>query len=161
MFVFGDFNIHHKDWLTDSGGTDRSGELCYNFLSQTTLLRSLTFLLRSQTVIFSPALLDLFLSADVSICSTMAFHPLGNSDHVGVSVSNYFPSNSQQGAPLHRITYDYSRPDWDGLQDHLRNVPWEDIFKFNTSAAASERCEWVYVGIDTYIPHCKYQVKSC
>ena len=27
VFVFGDFNIHHKDWLTYSGGTDRSGEL--------------------------------------------------------------------------------------------------------------------------------------
>ena len=30
MFVFGDFNVHHKDWLTYSGGTDRPGELCYN-----------------------------------------------------------------------------------------------------------------------------------
>ena len=30
-FVFGDFNIHHKDWLTSSGGTDESGKLCYNF----------------------------------------------------------------------------------------------------------------------------------
>ena len=24
VFVFGDFNVHHKDWLTYSGGTDRS-----------------------------------------------------------------------------------------------------------------------------------------
>ena len=23
----GDFNVHHKDWLTNSGGTDRPGEL--------------------------------------------------------------------------------------------------------------------------------------
>ena len=29
VFVFGDFNEHHKNWLTYSGGTDRSGELCY------------------------------------------------------------------------------------------------------------------------------------
>ena len=28
VFVFGDFNVHHKDWLTYSGGTDRPGELC-------------------------------------------------------------------------------------------------------------------------------------
>ena len=41
----------------------------------------------------------------------------------------------------------------------MRDVPWEYIFKLNTSAAASERCEWVQVGIDVYIPHCKYQVK--
>ena len=27
VFVFGDFNIHHKDWLTYSGGTDRPAEL--------------------------------------------------------------------------------------------------------------------------------------
>ena len=31
MFVFGDFNVHHKDRLTYSCGTDRPGELCYNF----------------------------------------------------------------------------------------------------------------------------------
>ena len=31
VFVFGDFNVHHKDWFTYSGGTDQPGELCYNF----------------------------------------------------------------------------------------------------------------------------------
>ena len=31
VFVFGDFNIHHKDWLIYYGGTDQPGELCYNF----------------------------------------------------------------------------------------------------------------------------------
>ena len=73
VFVFGDFNVHHKDWLTYSGGTDRPGKLCYNF-----------------------------------------------------SISN----------------------DWDGLRDHLRDVPWEDIFILSASAAASEFFEWVQVGID-------------
>ena len=27
VFVFGDFNVHHKDWLNYSGGTDTPGEL--------------------------------------------------------------------------------------------------------------------------------------
>ena len=31
VFVFGDFNVHHKDWLTYSSGTDRSSEFCHNF----------------------------------------------------------------------------------------------------------------------------------
>ena len=31
VFVFGNLNIHHKDWLIYSGGTDRAVELCYNF----------------------------------------------------------------------------------------------------------------------------------
>ena len=43
----------------------------------------------------------------------MAFVPLGNSDHVVVSVFVDFPTNSQQDASFHRIAYDYSRADWD------------------------------------------------
>ena len=31
VFVFEDFNVHHKDWLTYSGGTDIPCELCYSF----------------------------------------------------------------------------------------------------------------------------------
>ena len=85
----------------------------------------------------SPALLDIFLSSDTSICSTMAFPPLGNSDIV-VSVSIHFPSNSPWYAPFHRIAYDYSHADWSGLRDHLRGFPWEDVFKLGGSSAASE-----------------------
>ena len=107
----------------------------------------------------SPALLDLFISSDDSICPTMAFPSLGKSDHVVVSVSIDFQSHSQRDAPFHRIAYDYSRADWGGLHDHLRDIPWEDIFKLSASAAASEFCEWVQVGIDVYILHRKYHVK--
>ena len=162
MFVFGDFNVHHKDWLTYSGGTDRLGELCYNF----SISNDLTQIVNFPTWIpdcdcHSPALLDLFISSDASICSTMAFPPLGNSDHVVVSVSIDFPINSKQDTPFHRMAYDHSRADWDGLRDHLRYVPWEDIFKLSAFAAAGEFCEWVQVGIDVYIPHRNYQFSEC
>ena len=169
VFVFGDFNVHHKDWLTYSSGTGRPGELCYNFSISDDLTQMVDFSISNyltQMVDFpdydshSPALLDLLISSDASICSTMAFSPLGNSDHVVVSVSINFPTNSQQDAPFHRIANDYSRADWDGPRNHLRDVPWEDIFKIGPSAAASEFCEWIQVGIDVYIPHRKYQVKS-
>ena len=103
----------------------------------------------------SPALLGLFLSSDASICSTMAFPLLGNSDHVLVSVSIDFPLYSQQDTLFHHIAYGYSRADWNGLRDHLRDVPWEHIFRLSTSAAASE----FQVRIDVYTPHQKYQVK--
>ena len=158
VFVFGDFNVYHKDLFTYSGGTNRPGELCYNFA----ILFDLPQMVNFPTQIpdcdsHSPALLDFFLSSDTSICSTMAFPPLGNSDHVVVSVSIDFPTNSQQDAPFYRIAYDYSFADWDGLCDHSRDVPWEVIFKLG--AAANEFCEWVQVGIDVCIPHRKYQVK--
>ena len=57
------------------------------------------------------------------------------------------------------MAYDYSCADWDGLHDHLRDVPWEDIFKLSASAAASELCGWVQVEIDVHIPQSKCQVK--
>ena len=58
----------------------------------------------------------------------MAFLHLGISDHVVVSVSIDFPINSKQDAPFQRIAHDYSRANWDGLCDHLRDVPLEDVF---------------------------------
>ena len=108
----------------------------------------------------SPALLDLYLSSDISICSTMAFTPLGNSDHVVVSVSIDFPINSKQDVPFHCLAYDYSCADWDVFCDHLRDVLWEFVFKLSTSAVACEFCKWIQVGIDAYISHRMYQVKS-
>ena len=61
IFVFGDFNVHHKDWLTYSCGNDwlvNSVTIC---LSQMTLLRWLTFLIRSQTVILIVLLFSIYL----------------------------------------------------------------------------------------------------
>ena len=97
VFVFGDFDIHNKDWVTYSGGTDGLDELCYNFSFWSDLTQMVDF----PTWIpdwgfYSPALLDLFLASSTSICSTMAFIPLGYSDHFVVSVSIDFPSNSKQ-----------------------------------------------------------------
>ena len=71
----------------------------------------------------------------------MAFPTLGNSDHLLVSVSIDFLSNSKQDALFHGIAYDYSHADWDDLCDHSRDTPREDILKISVSAAASEFCE--------------------
>ena len=51
------------------------------------------------------------------------------------------PSNSKREASFHRIAYDNCCADWDGLRDHLRDVPWEDTFKLSASAAACEFCK--------------------
>ena len=99
VFVFADFNVHHKGWLTYSGGTDEPGELCYNFPIANDLTQIVDFPTRiTDCDSHNPALLDLFLTSDASICFTMAFPPLGNSDHVVVSVSIDFPTNSQWDA---------------------------------------------------------------
>ena len=77
----------------------------------------------------------------------MDFPALGNSDHVAVSVSIDFPITSKRDAPFHRIAYELCY-DWDGVRDHLRDVPCEDIFKLSASAAASEFCSgFLLVGL--------------
>ena len=119
VFAFGDFNVHHKDWLIYSGGTDRSGELCYNFSISNDLTQMVNFPSRiPDCYSYSPAILDLFISSGTSICSTKVFPPSENSDHVVVSVYIDFPSYSQWNALFHRIAYDYSRTYWGGLHDH-------------------------------------------
>ena len=82
-----------------------------------------------------------------------------NSDHVAVLVSINFPLNSKQEAPFHRIAYDYSHADLDGLCDHLRDDMWDYIFKLSASTAANEFYEWFQFEIDLYSPHFRYQVK--
>ena len=99
MFVFGDFNVHHKDWLTYSGGTGTSGELCYIYSTSNDLNQMVNFLTRvPHCDSHSPALLDLFISSDASIYSTMAFAPLGKSGHFVVSVPLTF-RQTKSGMP--------------------------------------------------------------
>ena len=64
VFVFGDFNVHHKDCLTHSGGTDRPGELYYDFSISNDLILMVTFLLKSECDSHRSALLDLLFSSD-------------------------------------------------------------------------------------------------
>ena len=74
VFVFWDFNIHHKDWLTYSGGTDRSGEFCYNCSISndfTQMVNFPTWILNCDS--HSSALLDLFTS-NASILQRLFLH---------------------------------------------------------------------------------------
>ena len=70
----------------------------------------------------SLALLDLFLSSDAIICSAIDLPPLRNFDHVAVSVSIDFRSTSKRDASFHCKACDYSRADWEGPCDYLRDV---------------------------------------
>ena len=88
VFVFGDFNVHQKEWLNYSDGTDKPSELCYDF----SISNDLTLMVKVSTMTtacdsFSAYLLNLFISFGTGICSTMAFPPFRNSDHLVFSVS--------------------------------------------------------------------------
>ena len=93
--ILGDFNVHHKDWLTYSGGAYRRGELCYNFFISNDLTQMFVFPTRiSDCDSRILALLYLFLYSDTSICSARAFLPLGNSDHDSIKLKTGCPVSS-------------------------------------------------------------------
>ena len=60
--------MHHKDWLTYSGWTNRPGQLCYHFSISNDLTQIVNFPTRNPDYdSHSPALLDFFLSSNASI----------------------------------------------------------------------------------------------
>ena len=94
-------------------------------LSQISLPRWLTFLHGFQTVILIGlrSWIYLFLLALLFVLHWLSFYW-----EILIMLLSQFPLTFHQihnGIPLfHGIAYDYSHADWDGLCDHLRDVPW-------------------------------------
>ena len=154
MFFIGDFTVHHKDWLTCSSGTDRSGELYYNFLlSQMTLFRWLTFLLMFLIVTLTILLFwfFLFLMTLLFVLQWLTLHR----DILIMWLSRFLLTFGQtQDVMSSSIAYLWLFC-WNSLRDHLRNVSWEGILKLSSS----QFCEYFQDEIDVYIHRRKYQVK--
>ena len=76
VFVFGDLNIHYKDWLTYLVELIDLVNAVIFVLSQTTLLRWLTFLFGSQTLILTVMLflISFFLLMLVVILQRLSLH---------------------------------------------------------------------------------------
>ena len=120
VFVFVDFNVDHEDWLTFPCRIDRPGQLFYNFSVSNDLTQMVNFPTRIPDC-DSQSGSSGFL--DVCVCFRVSFPSLRNSDHV-VSVSIDFLSNSKGDGSFYHTAYDYFCTGWDGLHDHLRDVPW-------------------------------------
>ena len=101
VFVFEDINVHHKDWLSYFDGTDRPGELCYNFSISNDFTEMVNFVTWIPTVncpvllfwIYLFLLMLVFvlqwlsLHCEILICSCLSFHWLSNKLEAAYSVS--------------------------------------------------------------------------
>ena len=58
-----------------------------------------------------------------------------------------FVVKSTNEHPYHRTGYSYSKADWDGLRDYLRDMPSLHIFNHDDSYAAKEITERVEISI--------------
>ena len=121
------------------------------FRSQMTLPRWSTFLLDSLTLTFTVLLfwIYFFLLMLVFVLQWLSLHW-----KILIMWLSHFSltfHQTQNEIRFHCITYDYSCANWDGLHDHLRDVPLENIFKLSASAATSEFCDWVQTRIYVYL----------
>ena len=98
VFVFGDFNVHHRNWSTYSGGTDKFGELSYNFSISNDLTQMPNF--PTQTVFLTVLLFwnSFFLPKLVSVLHWLSLHWL-----ILIMLLSQFPlsfHHIQNGMPL-------------------------------------------------------------
>ena len=134
-----------------------------------TLLRWLTFPVGSQTVILTVLLfwISFFLLMLLFVIQWL-YLQLGNSDHVNVSVSIYFPSNSQQDALFHHIAFTILILNgtvfliiWEmfhermSLKSLLLLLVLYYVSRFRLELSLSLI---VSLSLNVSIPHCKYQV---
>ena len=107
ILVFGDFNVHHQEWLIHSNNL--SGLEAYNFSISQSLTQIVDFPTRfPDHDEHNPHLLDLFLTSNPTICKPSGLSPLGNSDHavVQIDISSNFKRAPE--APFHRTLYSYN-----------------------------------------------------
>ena len=135
--VFEDFNVHHKDWLSYSGGADGPSEIYHNFSTSNDLTQLDKFPTRiPDCVCHIPTLLDLFSFSDPSICSTVAFPPY------------WLPAKIRKGCPF----------SWCSLwliMCRLERILWScescsmggDIFKLSPAATEFYLLSPIYVYI--------------
>ena len=156
VVVFGDFNVHHKDWLTYSGGTDWPGELCYNFCisnDPTQMVNFPTWIPDCGS--YSPALLDLFLLTLVFLFYN-GFHSIGKFWSCCCLGFHWLSITFTMRWPilLHCLWLFSCWLEWSFWLFERCSMGW---FELGASTAASEFSEWVQVEIDAYITLGKYQ----
>ena len=160
IFVCGDFNVHHKDWIPNSHITDEAGVNTLNFSIAQDLTQMVNFFTRFPDRRDQlPATLDLFLSSYPSICNISSSSSLGSSDHIVISIDVSLNSVCVKDPPIHRNLFSYENCDWDAFRDFLRDVPWENIFELDVDNCAYEISSWIQAGIDAFVQSRKFQVK--
>ena len=112
IFVCGDFNAHNIDWIPNDWKTDDAGKNCEAFSVSQGLTQMVDFITHiPDNDRHRPSTLDLFLSSNPEVCKVYSSAPLGNSDHVVVSVDISLNSPSARESPKHQTLYSYEHRD--------------------------------------------------
>ena len=144
-FVFvGDFNAHHRDWLSSVSPTNCHGLKAFDFSSEA----------GCEQLVHKPThrsgnCLDLVFTDVPGVVGCNVGTPIGTSDHSYVSIT----IRTEQTVPdvsFSRKIYIKSRADWDGILRDLSVVDWPDIYRqVDSISSLSAICNEI---IDKRIP---------
>ena len=158
--VFGHFNVHHVQWLTDSNYTDVVGVECFNISLAYELNQIIPFPTRvPDAANHFPSLLDLFLTSVPEFCTPTRLPLLGSSDHCVVSLTIDMPSKCSHEVAFHGTSYRYAQADWDNIRSYISDGLFNLFFRFRASKLTSLVSDWIRNGIELFIPHKTYQQK--
>ena len=158
--IFGDFNVHNKEWLIHSNKTSSEGRFCHDFALCYGLEQIIDVPTRVPDISSQfPNLLDLFLTSIPDKCSHTVAPPLGSSDHATITVKIDARCKESTDMPFYRTVYRYAKADWDGLRNFMSDAPLSHFFnKFNNvSEITNLISDWITTGIDIFIPSKRYQ----
>ena len=123
-FLFlGDFNAHHREWLSSVSPTDRHGLSACDFSS----VSGCEQLIHEPTHV-SGNCLDLIFTDVPGVVASRVGSPIGTSDHSYISTS----INIRQSVPdisFSRKVFLKSRADWNGILMDLSLLNWPDIYR--------------------------------
>ena len=152
--VLGDFNVYYSNWLTHSphitspAGRDAEAFAIVNNLSQ---------LISEPTCIPDRSgdnanTLDQFLTTNPDIYSNPILDfPFGNSDHCLIALQHNFVSHQHRSSSSQKF-FQYSKADWDSLQNFFAAYPRYSGLSNDPSSFATFVTNAIQLGMDLFIP---------
>ena len=143
----GDFNCHHREWLSSKSPTDAEGRAAYEFCCT----HDLSQIVDGPTH-QSGNRLELIITDSPNMISTTAIdHNIGTSDHYLVQA--LLEASPLSETPPPRQVWLYNKADWDGLRNKLAAAPWNTCLnKDNPEEACSKITNTITDAMHQFIP---------
>lgn len=155
LVILGDFNAHHKEWLS-SRITDHAGRVVLDFA----LANNLTQLITEPTRIPQDpgdhaSTLDLLLTPSPNDYVVSVEAPLGTSDHCLIRSRVRIMHHNRSRPTGHRRVWHFGSADWDGLREFFASYPWRQLCfsSDDPSVCADTVADVLLQGMACFIPN--------
>lgn len=104
--------------------------------------------------------LDLVITFSPISCRGLQYSPLGNSNHVLVSIDISFELSIKDGPLIHKSSFSFQHTGLNSFRDVLRDTHWIDIFKRHIENRATGISYCVQASFYAFVPCQKYHAIS-